>query len=81
MPIVAQEIKADESGRAEKHSVNNRSAGNRKSSDAFKSFSRPNTHLRQENTNVSTGVSHAPDTTSLVCISQSIACETSNGAC
>lgn len=79
MALVAQEIKVDESRHAEKQSASKRSA--RKSSDAFKSFSRPNIHLRQENADVSFGVSHASDTTFLVSISQSIACETSNGAC
>ena len=66
MAIIAQEIQIDEPRDAEEQPANKRSAGKRKSSDVFRSFSRPKIILKQENSDASAGASHAPDTASLV---------------
>ena len=81
MAIVAQETKVDEFRHAEEQSASKRSSGKRKSSDVFKSFSRPKISLKQENTDVSTGATHALDTASLVSNTLSITCGKSNRAC
>ena len=81
MAIVAQEIKVDEPRHAEEQLASKRSAGKRKSSDVFKSFSRPKIGLKQENTDVWTGASHALDTASLVSTTFSVTRGKSNVAC
>ena len=81
MAIVTQEITVDKPRRAEEQPTSKRSAGKSKSSDVFKSFSRPKIGLKQENTDVSTGASHALDTAFLVSTTLSVACGKSNGAC
>ena len=81
MAIVAQEIKIDGSRHVEEQPASKKFAGKRKSSDVFKSFSRPKISLKQENTDDSTGASHALDTVSLVSTTLSITCGKSNGAC
>ena len=64
MAIIAKEVQNDKPRDAEEQPVNKRSAGKRKSSDVFKSFSRSRIILKQENSDVSAGASHAPDTAS-----------------
>ena len=81
MAIVAQEIQVDEPRDAKEQPASKRSAGKRKSSDIFKSFSRPKMNLKQENSDASVGTSHALDTASLVSTTLSTACEKSNRAC
>ena len=81
MAIATQEIQLDEPRDAEEQPASKRSAGKRKSSDVFKSFSRPKISLKQENSDVSAGASHALDTASLVSTTLSIACEKCNGSC
>lgn len=81
MAIAAQEIQLDEPRDAGEQPANKRSAGKRKSSDLFKSFSRPKMRLKQEDSDDSARASHALDTASLVSTTLSIACEKCNGAC